>query len=976
MEQQSFSFAGSQDNAVIVPAHSSLIDVSCELVLEQYAQQLPDLSDITILLSDSNAVNQSKIILLQKAADRGYPALLGPQITSLHAWLNDQVDIDPGIVNNHSRELFLVDALQKHEHIYGHGSPWVLAESLMELFDELTQWHVELPVSVDDFISKLSDAYGSTDEISKALGREALLVHTLWYALHQQLSALNLIDQQGAHLLKLGQSIKTLPEHQQLIYCGVNPVTPAEAQWAQQLAQRNQLKIITHDWSVRHSEKGTTDYIQCLNLIFDYQRSHLKHRARECRKQFPLSPVASVIQVYAASDAEDEALAVDVQVRRWLLQGKSQIGIVTENRKLARRIRALLERANVIVEDNAGWPLSTTSAATVLERWLEAIEDDFHYLPLLDCLKSPFFMEHNEDYLKQVYSLEQHIIVDENVASGITRYLTHIDYRKHKLQNSIDTSIYDQLKTLLQDIAHAAEPLLPLLDGRHYDAPQFLDALLESLSRLHIAQAYSNDAAGQQLLNEIEQLKVAARLAPTQLTWATFRNWLGLTLERFNFKPPNQHSPVQLLTLSSTEYYSFDAIIIAGAELGFLPHGARQSPFFNDAVRSALGTPTQEDKQRLNFFLFRRLLTSIPPEQSDQAILITRRARENDEEIIASPWLAELQSFHQLAWGTDLSTTDLSSMINDDAVRIKRDSAALPLPANIMPSVTTAQALLPRTISASAYQQLVDCPYRFYAAYCLRLAPPDTVKEALEKSDYGQRIHKCLEAFHGNVSGLPGPFKEKITPQNRQQAIALLERITETVFSQDIEDNFMHRGWLKRWLPLIPKYIDWQMEQEKIAAPAATEVTIQSASLDQHVNIRGIIDRVDESQDELRIIDYKTGQIPSTDDVLSGEAVQLPFYLMLLLQQPKHQLADRISHATVAFTAQYVDLGNGSKVATKLVLDHDDLRPLAQQHHQRLIETMQQIRQGDALPAWGDDQSCKYCPMDGLCRKQCWETSQ
>ena len=976
MEQQSFSFAGRQDNAVIVPVHNNLIDASCELVLEQYAQQLPDLSNITILLSDSNAVNQSKITLLQKAADRGYPALLGPQINSLHAWLNEQVEIDPGIINNHSRELFLVDALQKHEHIYGHGSPWVLAESLMELFDELTQWHVELPVSVDDFISKLSDAYGSTNEVSKALGREALLVHTLWHALHQQLSALNLIDQQGAYLLKLGQSIKTLPEHQQLIYCGVNPVTQAEAQWRQQLAQRKQLTIVTHDGSALHSEKDTTDYIQCLNLIFDYQRSHLMHRSRECVKQFPTSPVASVIQVYTASDAEDEALAVDVQVRRWLLQGKSRIGVVTENRKLARRIRALLERANVMVEDNAGWPLSTTSAATVLERWLEAIEDDFHYLPLLDCLKSPFFMEHNEEYLKQVYFLEQHIIVDENVASGIERYLTHIDYRKHKLQNSIDTRIYDQLKVLLQDIAHAAEPLLPLLDGSHYDAPQFLDALLESLSRLHITQAYSNDAAGLQLLNEIEQLNIAARLAPTQLSWATFRNWLGLTLERFNFKPSSQQSPVQLLTLSGTEYYRFDAIILAGAELGFLPHGARQSPFFNDAVRSALGIPTQEDKLHLSFFLFRRLLVSIPAEQSDHAILITRRARENDEEIIASPWLAELQSFHQLAYGSDLSARELPLMVNDERTRIKRDNAALPLPANVMPSVTTAQDLLPRTLSASAYQQLVDCPYRFYAAYCLRLAPPDTVKEALEKSDYGQRIHKCLEAFHGNVSGLPGPFMDKITPQNRQQAIALLERITEAVFSQDIEDNFMHRGWLKRWLPLVPMYIDWQTEQQKTATPAATEVTIQSASLDQHVNIRGIIDRIDQSQNELCIIDYKTGQIPSTDDVLSGEAVQLPFYLMLLLQQPEHQLADKISHAKLAFSAQYVDLGNGSKVTTKLTLNHDDLRPLAQQHHQRLIETMQQIRQGDALPAWGDDQSCKYCHMDGLCRKQCWETSQ
>jgi ATP-dependent helicase/nuclease subunit B len=254
----------------------------------------------------------------------------------------------------------------------------------------------------------------------------------------------------------------------------------------------------------------------------------------------------------------------------------------------------------------------------------------------------------------------------------------------------------------------------------------------------------------------------------------------------------------------------------------------------------------------------------------------------------------------------------------------------------------------------------------------LRLAPPDTVKEALEKSDYGQRIHKCLEAFHGSVADLPGPFTEKITAQNRQQAIALLEQITHKVFSRDIEDNFEHRGWLKRRLPLIPLYIDWQMEQQHVVAPIATEVAIRDADLDQHIKIRGVIDRIDASQDQLSIIDYKTGQIPSANEVKSGETVQLPFYLMLLLQHSHHPLTDKIRQDNLRFNAQYVDLDTGTKVTSRLVLDNDDLRPLVEQNRQRLVEVMQQIRNGAALPAWGDEQTCEYCPMAGLCRKQCW----
>ena len=969
MQQQSFLFDTPHHSQCTIPIYKNLLDSTCDLILQQHSERLPDLSHITVLLDNNDAINNFRLALLDKANAMGCHALLGPHITTLHAWLNEQIFIEPATASNHTRELLLVEALQKHSHIYGHGSPWMLAESLMELFNELTQWQVKLPTSVNDFKESLAIAYGSTDEVSSSQGREALLVHTLWYAMHQQLNELNMIDQFGALLLKLGQSLTQLNSKQQLYYCGINQPTPAEYEWRKQLFERKQLHVVSYDLSNLAADAEAPEYIQCLDLIFNHQKSAFINRAQECRQRFPVSPVDPLMSIYSASDSEDEALAVDFQVRRWLIEGKTQIGIVTENRKLARRIRALLERADVVVEDNAGWPLSTTSAAAVLERWLETVEDDFHYLPLLDCLKSPFFLEHTQDHLQLVYFLEQHIVIDENIASGLDRYLKHIEYRKHKLPEGMGAEAYDRLNSLINKIAYAAEPLLPLLDGDHYDAAQFIGALLDSMERLNIVNAYNNDAAGIQLLSEIEQLKIAVKIAPIMLTWTTFRNWLGLTLERFNFKPQDQESSVKLLTLNSSEYFSFDAVVLAGAEQEFLPRATKQSPFFNDAVRSALGIPTQQDNRKLSYYLFRRLLASTPNENS---IFITKRAKENDEDIMPSPWVAELQAFHSLAYGTDLSNNCLSAMISDPRARIKRDKASMPSPVGSTPTAASPDALTPKTLSASAYQQLINCPYQFFAARCLKLAPPDSVKEALEKSDYGERVHKCLEAFHGNVPELPGPFGEKITSENRHQAIELLNRISQKVFSKDIEDNFMHRGWLKRWLLVIPMYIDWQMEQQSTATPRATEINIENAKLEHQVNIRGRIDRVDESKEQFSVIDYKTGYIPPIEDVMSGEAIQLPFYLLLLISQTDHELAEIISKANAKYSSQYVDLGSAAKVSSKVEITDDDLRPLATQNQQRLTDVMQQIHNGEALPAWGDTQTCEYCPMDGLCRKQTW----
>ena len=152
----------------------------------------------------------------------------------------------------------------------------------------------------------------------------------------------------------------------------------------------------------------------------------MQDRAKDFSKKFPSSPVTSRLSLFEAISAEQEAAAIDLQTRLWWLDGKHKIGIVTENRRLARRVRALLERADIELQDAAGWALSTTSAAAILERWLETVEEDFAYQPLLDLMKSPFFQPKNiftdkstnqdrENLLATIFRFEKSVILKENI---------------------------------------------------------------------------------------------------------------------------------------------------------------------------------------------------------------------------------------------------------------------------------------------------------------------------------------------------------------------------------------------------------------------------------------------------------------------------------------------------------------------------------------------------------------------------------
>ena len=822
--------AGTPADVTRVPYGADPFSAVADHILAHHGADLPDLSRIIIVLPQLQAAPRLRAQLLEQAARRGHQALLGPRIHTLRDWVEQFALDGPPACNEHARLLMLVEALLEHPKLYGAGNPWQLCDSLLELFDALTLSRAPLPERLDQFTQQLHAAYGACGPIPEPLGREARLVHTLWQAWHAQLDAERRIDRNAAYALRLTASLRALPPDHFVYLVGIDDLSTVEAQWVKSLLKRRQAALFLHGQTGDASDPAdaalqrllarlglsaagtlaTTDAgSRCLDQVYLREGPPLVERARSFARDCPQSPLAGRLAVFQAHDLEQEALAVDIQVRRWLLEGRRSIGIITEDRRLARRIRALLERAGILLQDAAGWALSTTSAAAALERWLETVEEDFAHLPLMDLLKSPFVFpdREREPFLATVYRLEQDVILHENIGRGLERYRRYLSYRSHRLPHWTQTAVR-AVRCLLDDLERAARPLMALRQGRRHAPQKFLDALTESLRRLGLWQAFNNDPAGARIVEEIEQMRLALPGRGLRLDWQGFRTWLGRTLEQHNFRPATAGSPVQLLNLAHSHLSRFEAAVIAGASRDDLPGRGPASPFFNDAVRRELGLPAWRETLNLRLHHFRRLLECAP------RLLVTVRREQDGEAVVPSPWLEALQVFHRLAYGHELNDPALESLVHDARAQVVAgERADRPAP-QAYPTPAVIPALLPDTVSVSAHQRLIDCPYQFFAADCLGLKPKEEIRTALEKSDYGERVHRCLQAFHHDNPGLPGPFGQAITRETRAAAIRCLLDIAAAVFAEDTEDNFMHRGWLKRWQALIPAYIDWQIERE------------------------------------------------------------------------------------------------------------------------------------------------------------------
>jgi len=927
----------------LLPYGEDPLAVLVDTLLIDQASHLPQLDHVTILLPDLAEAQRLRHRLVNHEKVAG--AVLAPQISTLQRYIETHTPPTGTLLNTHAQELMLVEVLRDHP-LSGQGNPWHLADELLKLFEALHLAHgTDFP----------------TDLLSDIFSSEATNIQLLWQAWQTQLETEHATTRTKVYSEGLSNPTFLAQHNDEHIYlAGYDWLHQAELNFLLACFEQNMAQVFVSPYqplwlqlhqaniSLPNTPKSNTLTKQ-LDSLYAGDQETLKNRAKPYRSK--PSPLVGNLSVFKAGDPEQEARAVDIQTRQWLLGGFQRIAIVTEDRRLARRISALLHRANIDTQDNAGWPLSTTTAAGTLERWLETIENDFDHSSLLDVLKSGFLSA--PGFSKNtVYRLQLDIIEHEGIAHSLQAYRQALTARMTVLGGTQSTTV-SQIYHLLNHLERAAAPLLPLLTGSPQEPGIMIDALRESLDRLGLWQGYGLDPAGQRIQQEFQDMHRALQHRDIELSWFEFRSWLGRALETHNFRPALEDSPVRIMRFDQSRLGYYDGLIIAGADGQHLPGSQHRQIFFNEAARYELGLKTWEIERQQRFSQYRRLLQAAPQ------VLISYSGDSDDAPSLPSGWVDLLQTFHRYTSEQSIENTHLHELLASDEAQIES-----PYPANnprpaTQPQPTMPSTLIPKTLSASSHQQLIDCPYRFFAARGLRLREREQIADILGKREYGSLIHRCLQAFHSDLDDLNGPFPHAVTQLNRDDAIQTLTNISQQVFEPELKRNFEHRGWWQLWQHLLPGYIDWQIKRAENWVVSTVEQEYRQPLGSDQFQIMGKIDRIDRCPEGLGLglIDYKTGAIASRANVEAGEAVQLLTYALLL-------------EDTVETT--YLSFDPRKGVKTESEISKETLSQLLPTIKTRLDMMLTAIQRGHKLPAWGHDSTCRYCEMMGLCRKTTW----
>ena len=649
---------------------------------------------------------------------------------------------------------------------------------------------------------------------------------------------------------------------------------------------------------------------QALRTHFGEQASTLKLDAFAAQ---------GTLALHQVSDAEDEAHRAAACAMAHLAQGRSPVALIAQDRVLTRRVRAMLAERGVALRDETGWKLSTTRAAATLMSLMRALPWDAPTDAVIDWLKNaPAFAAHE-----------------------VTR--AEIALRK------IGVRFWRSLPAAHPDIEAVAVKVGTVRDALQRSRPltTWLRDVRLALQSAGQWEPLLQDAAGQRVLEALRlpEYSESALPAALRMSLQDFTTWVNQALESASFSPAHPpEAQVVILPLSQLLGRPMQAVVLPGCDEQRLPVSPEPPGMWTPAQRALLGLQSRADAAAAQRTAWHYAL-GMPH------IDVLWRAGEGGERLMPSGFVQEVLLQRALPLATDPRL----------ARSVPTQPTQHPMPTGDVLPVTR--------LSASAYEDLRRCPYRFFALRQLRLQEAEELESEIGKRDFGNWLHTLLHHFHVALQATPVP-PDTENPSNNPEygsnsaaapvfpaRVAMINIAAETATLELGLSDSEFLPFAAIWPRVREGYLQWLAAHEADGAQFVEGEVWKDMPLGSTTLI-GKIDRIDQMADGSRLVmDYKTEATGTTRERIKDgrEDTQLAFYAALL--------------ADDTLAAAYVNLGEKEPTRTYA---QPEIVHLRDELIDSVLTDMARISAGAPLPALGEGKACEYCSARGLCRKDFW----
>ena len=431
---------------------------------------------------------------------------------------------------------------------------------------------------------------------------------------------------------------------------------------------------------------------------------------------------------------------------------------------------------------------------------------------------------------------------------------------------------------------------------------------------------------------------------------------------------------IQVMGVLESRNLDFKNVFVLSLNEGIFPSANRQGSYVPYSIRKAYGLPTPEHQGSIYAYLFYRSL-----QRAENIFLFYN----SEPDVLGQ---GEMSRY-------------LQQLIYESGLPIKQHvlhNAAQPKPQTSIvveknEEVLRAIAKLnegnirSRGLSPSALNTYLDCQLKFYFQYVARIRESQKVQEEIDPRVLGNLLHIVMEQFYKKIiEKRPNRIIDSGDFDQLDNRINLLidEAFIKT-YHLDPRLEVTYEGQRVVVREVVKKFANQILELDRSQAPFKIDAIEQNGWL---YNLKishapgfavlgGTIDRIDSKEDQVRVIDYKTGK-----DELDFKNVASLFYrdgkrnkaafqtlLYALLYKTNGAQADqKIVPGLINRNNLFDDTFNfGLKMDGEYLKDASPLFTEFENHLQKLLEEI--FDPNLSFAQTQREETCKLCPYKEIC---------
>ncbi|MAU17794.1 MAG: hypothetical protein CMH46_19890 [Muricauda sp.] len=347
----------------------------------------------------------------------------------------------------------------------------------------------------------------------------------------------------------------------------------------------------------------------------------------------------------------------------------------------------------------------------------------------------------------------------------------------------------------------------------------------------------------------------------------------------------------QIMGMLESRNLDFETVIITSVNEGILPSGKSNNSFIPFDVKRDYGLPTYKEKDAIYVYHFYRLI------QRAKNIYITY----NTEPDV-------LEGGEKSRLITQLLTDENLKPYIAHTIAAPKISIDIKPPIQINKSslfMEDLKAFALKGFSPTSLTNYIRNPIDFYTRNILKINDLDEVEENIAANTFGTIIHDSLEQLYTPL------INQVLTQENIKTLKTQVADVVQHHFEKNLSGVNVSKGKFLLVYNVIIKYLNNFLDDEQkqikrheikiLALEERYEEFITVPGLDFPIKLKGTLDRVDEFDGTVRIIDYKTGKVEAknvkiTDwemlitDYDKSKAFQLLCYAYLYSK--KHGISD------------------------------------------------------------------------------------